>query len=88
MGASPDWQVIDIFALDRESLNFIAQPVKSVILLFPCGDNYEEHRRKENEELKKNPETFSENLFYTRQFSRNACGTIALIHGIFKQQRY
>ena len=86
LGASSDWQVIDVYALDRESLDFIAQPVKCVVLLFPCSDNYEAHRKKEDEELKKNPDTFSEDLFYTRQFSRNACGTVALIHGILNNK--
>lgn len=97
LGVSRDWQIQDVYGLDREMLDFIPQPVKAVIVLFPC--TISKIRTDANDE--KEPESVADDLFYTHQLSRNACGTgmfpfhtlylqlndlifytVALVHGI------
>lgn len=46
------------------------------------SDVYEAYRKKEDEELAGNPPAIPENLFYMRQFIRNSCGSMALIHAV------
>uniref|UniRef100_A0A6B2EJF4 Ubiquitin carboxyl-terminal hydrolase n=1 Tax=Phlebotomus kandelakii TaxID=1109342 RepID=A0A6B2EJF4_9DIPT len=82
LGVSNKWNIVDIFGLEPEMLEWVPQPVRAVILLFPCSDAYEAHRAKENIELKANPPTYPSDLFYMRQTIPNACGTIALVHSI------
>lgn len=45
-------------------------------------ENYENHRREEEEKLKGDPPAAPKNLFYMRQYLHNACGTIALFHAV------
>lgn len=46
------------------------------------SDNYEAHRKKEEETLSGNLPPVPENLFFMRQFVSNSCGTMALIHAV------
>lgn len=50
---------------------------------FSCFQ-YEKHRSEEHERIKSAAEDqkFPEDLFYMRQFTHNACGTVALIHSV------
>lgn len=82
LGVSPLWSLADVYGLDPEILEFIARPVKAVILLSPCSSNYENYWKEEDEKLKANPPTIPEGLFHMKQCIHNACGTIALVHGI------
>ncbi|XP_055849570.1 ubiquitin carboxyl-terminal hydrolase [Episyrphus balteatus] len=82
LGVSKDYSFIDVVGLDPEMLEWIPKPVKSIVLLFPCSEAYEKHRMEENEKLAGNLPKFPEDLFYMRQFTQNACGTVALIHSI------
>jgi ubiquitin carboxyl-terminal hydrolase L3 len=82
LGVDEKWNITDVWGLDPELLAIIPQPVKSVILLFPCSDAYEAHRAKENESLTANPPKYPDDLFYMKQVIHNACGTIALVHGV------
>lgn len=82
LGVSKDWSFTDVVGLDPEMLEWIPKPVKSIVLLFPCSEAYEKHRKEENEKLSENLPKFPEDLFYMRQFTQNACGTVALIHSI------
>lgn len=43
---------------------------------------YEKHRSEEHERLSAEAQEHPEKLFYMRQFTHNACGTVALIHSI------
>ncbi|XP_058835745.1 ubiquitin carboxyl-terminal hydrolase [Topomyia yanbarensis] len=82
LGVSPLWNIVDIYGMDDELLAFVPSPLKSLIFLFPCSDIYEEFRANEDEELKAKNIQHPKNLFYTRQYVHNACGTIALVHAI------
>uniref|UniRef100_A0A182N3S2 Ubiquitin carboxyl-terminal hydrolase n=1 Tax=Anopheles dirus TaxID=7168 RepID=A0A182N3S2_9DIPT len=82
LGVSPLWSIVDIYGMDDELLDMVPKPVKSLIFLFPCSNAHEEFRAKEDEELKDKSIEHPKNLFFTRQFIHNACGTIALIHSV------
>ena len=43
---------------------------------------WEEFSKAENEKLQENPPAVPDDLFYMKQCIHNACGTIALVHGI------
>lgn len=49
--------------------------VKALILLFPCSDNYEAHRKEEDEKLKKNPAKVPDDLFYMKQVTEKSLST-------------
>ncbi|KAH8409600.1 hypothetical protein KR222_010019 [Zaprionus bogoriensis] len=84
LGVSSSWSVTDVIGLDEELLAFLPRPVKALILLFPISEKYEKHRAEEHERIKTAAEEakFPEDLFYMRQFTHNACGTVALIHSV------
>ncbi|KAG5669270.1 hypothetical protein PVAND_017161 [Polypedilum vanderplanki] len=82
LGVSEDFSLTDVYGLDPDLLAILPQPVLAFILLFPCSENYYNHRHEENEKLKEKPQKIPENLFYMHQFLRNACGTIALFHAV------
>ncbi|EDW75802.1 uncharacterized protein Dwil_GK15133 [Drosophila willistoni] len=82
LGVSPSWSVTDVIGLEDEMLEWIPRPVKALILLFPCSDAYEKHRSEEHERIKDVEEQHPSDLFYMRQFTHNACGTVALIHSV------
>ncbi|EDW11100.1 ubiquitin carboxyl-terminal hydrolase [Drosophila mojavensis] len=84
LGVSPSWSITDVIGLDEELLAMLPQPVKALILLFPISDAYEKHRAEEHERIKSAAEPLKTpaDLFYMRQFTHNACGTVALIHSV------
>ena len=82
LGVSEAYKLVDVYGLDSELLAFIPKPVKSLILLFPCSDKYEAHRKEQDEKLKQDPPAIPSNIFYMKQYIHNACGTIALVHAI------
>ena len=44
----------EIFGLDDDLLDFVPKPVKSVLLLFPTTEAYENYRKKQYEDILKN----------------------------------
>ncbi|XP_041975387.1 ubiquitin carboxyl-terminal hydrolase isozyme L3 [Aricia agestis] len=82
LGVPAKWNITDIMGLDPELLVFVPRPVLSVTLLFPVSEAYEEHKKKEEADILSKGQTVSNNLFYMKQNVRNACGTIALVHGV------
>ena len=82
LGVSSDFSLTDVIGLEPEMLEWIPQPVKSIILLFPTSEAYEKHRSEEHERLVADPEKYPEDLYFMRQLTHNACGTVALIHSV------
>ena len=82
VGAPDSCQVVDVFGLDPELLAILPQPVYSLILLFPCSENYENFKSEEEKKLKDKDQNIPSSTFYMKQITPNACGTIALIHAV------
>lgn len=40
------------------------------------------HSKEQDADLQANPPTIPNDIFFTKQYIRNACGAIALVHGI------
>lgn len=78
-----DVQVTDVYGLDPELLAIVPQPVYSVILLFPCSENYEKFKAEEEERLKDKDQNIPSSTFFMKQITPNACGAIALLHSIY-----
>ncbi|KAI8907855.1 hypothetical protein EDD86DRAFT_239495 [Gorgonomyces haynaldii] len=64
----------DIWGLDDDALQFVPQPVRSVLVLFPITPQYQEIRKQRT--------VVHNDLFFFRQFIGNACGTIGVLHAL------
>lgn len=82
LGVPSSWSLVDVMGLDPEMLSFVPRPVIAVLLLFPTSDVYEQYHKKEEGEILAKGQVVSENVFYMKQNLSNACGTIALVHGV------
>jgi ubiquitin carboxyl-terminal hydrolase L3 len=84
LGVSPTLSFQDVYSLDDpELLAFIPRPVYALVLVFPCGDEYEEKVAKEEAGLDPYDEAGEEEkVVYWKQTIHNACGLYALLHGI------
>ncbi|KAJ8735451.1 hypothetical protein PYW07_007071 [Mythimna separata] len=82
LGVPSQWGVVDVMGLEPEMLSWVPRPVLSVMLLFPLSDAYEEHKQKEENDILSKGQEVSSNIFYMKQLISNACGTVALVHGV------
>ncbi|XP_018318867.1 ubiquitin carboxyl-terminal hydrolase-like [Agrilus planipennis] len=82
LGVPKRWNVVDVYGLDRESLQWVPRPVLSVILLYPCNDKINEYMEEKCKEIKDKGQVISPQPYFFRQTAANACGTAALIHSI------
>lgn len=82
LGVPCQWGVVDVMGLEPEMLSWVPRPVLSVMLLFPLSEAYEEHKQNEESNILSKGQEVSSNIFYMKQFISNACGTVALVHGV------
>ncbi|CAK1550966.1 unnamed protein product [Leptosia nina] len=82
LGVSDKWKMVDVLGLEKDALQWVPRPVLAVLLLFPLSDNYEEHRSREESELKSKGLQAPKDVFHLRQVLSNVCGTIALVHSV------
>ncbi|XP_013194754.1 ubiquitin carboxyl-terminal hydrolase isozyme L3 [Amyelois transitella] len=82
LGVPGNWAIVDVMGLDPEMLSWVPRPVISVMLLFPISDNYENHKKKEENDILSTGQEVTSNIFYMKQNLSNACGTIALVHSV------
>lgn len=82
LGVPNKWNVVDVMGLEPEMLSWVPRPVLAVMLLFPTSDAYSEHKQKEESEILAKGQEVSNNVFYMKQKLSNACGTVALVHGV------
>lgn len=70
----------DLFSLDEEFLQFIPQPVKAVLLLFPARGELQEARKAE--ETAGEGKFEGKDVWWIKQTIGNACGSIGLLHAL------
>eukprot|EP00761_Pharyngomonas_kirbyi_P011491 gb/GECH01011516.1/.p1 GENE.gb/GECH01011516.1/~~gb/GECH01011516.1/.p1 ORF type:complete len:231 (+),score=62.84 gb/GECH01011516.1/:1-693(+) len=86
LGLPKEYAFTDVFSLDPEMLQFVPRPVYAVVLLFPVSETTEKARDEENEKIKKDGQTVSDNVYFMRQTVSNACGTVGVLHSIANNQ--
>ncbi|POY74047.1 putative Ubiquitinyl hydrolase 1 [Rhodotorula taiwanensis] len=84
------YRFADIWGLDPELLQFVKQPVKAVLMLFPVTPEYEKMRKEQDAKVEEDGVEGVEDVIYFKQTIRvdayfletvaNACGTFALLH--------
>lgn len=82
LGVSSKWNMVDVVGLDSDLLSFVPRPVLAVMLLFPISESYEQHKKFEEIDILSKGQEVSSNVFYMKQKISNACGTVALVHGV------
>lgn len=84
LGVSPSLSYQDVYSLDDpDLLAFIPRPVYALVLVFPCGDEYEEKVAREEAGMALYDEAGAdEKVVFWKQTIHNACGLYALLHGI------
>ena len=70
----------DLFSLEDWAQDMITKPCFGLIMVFPITENQEKHRKEEREQLEAANTEVSKDVFYMKQFAKNACGTVALYH--------
>lgn len=70
----------DIYGLDEDMLSLVPQPVLAVLLCFPITEESEAAAKAED--AAQTGVGSNANVYYMKQTISNACGTIALLHGI------
>lgn len=61
----------------------LGKPVLGIVFLYEINEKQKEFKKKEAESLENNK--VSPNIFYMKQYAKNACGTIALFHIIMNK---
>lgn len=77
LGVSNKWNIVDVYGLEGDALQWIPRPTLALILLYPITDTQEQFCNEQG-----SAEKLPQNLFFLKQIVSNACGTIALIHSI------
>lgn len=88
LGVTKEWSIVDVYGLEPDLLAVVPKPVLAVILLYPLvkkGKTLEDEVKDDKEEEESSAPKDSE-VFYMKQYIRNACGTIALIHSVANNQ--
>lgn len=84
-GVPNEWYIVDVYGLEPDLLALVPKPVVAVILLYPLRKE-EDNSKEDTETVKEKEENVSSSsdpdVYHMKQYIHNACGTIALIHGI------
>eukprot|EP00163_Fabomonas_tropica_P006751 TRINITY_DN1633_c0_g1_i2.p1 TRINITY_DN1633_c0_g1~~TRINITY_DN1633_c0_g1_i2.p1 ORF type:complete len:237 (+),score=21.07 TRINITY_DN1633_c0_g1_i2:63-773(+) len=82
LGMPRTWEFGDVFGVDSEMLAWVPKPVLAVVLLFPITEKSEKHKAQEEESFATSEPSIPSDVYFTKQYVGNACGTIALIHAV------
>lgn len=78
---------VDILSTDDWALEMVPRPVLGVLMVFPISEKSEAHRAEEKARIEKDGQTVSDEIFYTKQYVGNACGTIGLMHAVLNARQ-
>ncbi|XP_046410689.1 ubiquitin carboxyl-terminal hydrolase isozyme L3 [Neodiprion fabricii] len=82
LGVPKNWGIVDVYGVDPDLLAVIPRPVLALILLYPITDKSDRFKNDREAKLKEDGQKISEDIYYMKQCVSNACGTVALIHGV------
>ncbi|KAJ8774399.1 hypothetical protein K2173_012473 [Erythroxylum novogranatense] len=68
----------DVYGLDEELLQLVPKPVLAVLLTYPYNKEREAERIQQDNVMKEP----NRKVYFMKQTVGNACGTIALLHGV------
>lgn len=73
-----EYSVQDVLSVEEWAQEMLGQPVLGLVFLYEINQLQRDYEKSEAASLEKNK--VSENLFFMKQYAKNACGTIALFH--------
>ena len=82
VGMPSEFNFVDVYGVDPGLLMMVPRPCLAVTLLFGCSKVISAYKGEQDEKIKKDGQTVSNDVFYMDQFVGNACGTIATVHAI------
>ena len=84
LGLAPNIGFHDVYSIDDpDLLAFVPRPAYALLLVFPSTDNYKKFTTEEDAEKEYyNGSGPQEEVLWFKQTIGNACGLMALIHGV------
>ena len=70
----------DLLSCEEWAQQMVSRPVLGLLFIYEISTPHKEARKAEEEKILKEGQNVSENLFYMRQFAKNACGTVGVFH--------
>lgn len=70
----------DLLSYEQWAQDMIQQPALGLLFIYEITPIHEAHRQAEAEQIEKDGQVVSPNLFYMKQYAENACGTIGVFH--------
>lgn len=80
------FQFCDVYGTDPGLLAMVPQPAMALLLLFPISEASNASDAAELDNIDKNGQTVSKNVWFMKQTIGNACGTIGVLHAIANNQ--
>lgn len=82
VGVPEEWTMMDVIDLDDDHLENLPKKVKAVLLLFPTGEQHNEHCQSEQETIESEGQLVSDRVYFMKVDANNASGTVSLIHAV------
>uniref|UniRef100_A0A2L2Y683 Ubiquitin carboxyl-terminal hydrolase n=1 Tax=Parasteatoda tepidariorum TaxID=114398 RepID=A0A2L2Y683_PARTP len=82
VGVPEEWSMIDVIDLEDEHIENLPKKVKAVLLLFPTGEQHDEHCKSEQEAIDAEGQVVSDRVYFMKLEANNASGTVSLIHAV------
>lgn len=76
------YKFYDVISIDEFSLAILPQPVQALLFLYDETKVQREFRKKQKAELEASGQYVDKDLFFMKQYAKNACGTIAAFHSL------
>jgi ubiquitin carboxyl-terminal hydrolase L3 len=79
LGLNADTYIVqDLLSVEEWAQEMLGQPVLGLVFLYEINQLQRDFEKAESAALEKNRVT--DNVFFMKQYAKNACGTIALFH--------